>query len=236
MLTLAHRSRPRNGALPLQFVPTSGDPCVPLVPTSHCRPNRYLTRAALAVMLVVSGSSLTAQDFPLVVEGRGGIALPVASFSNGPDRGGEIGRAPTFGLHLVYRGPSGWGPYVGFSQHRFDCAADGCPASTGRSAQEYVATNWDVGMQRTLGNFGWVRTGFLFGRLERDFARVEGLLHRTSSLSVGVEGGLGLNVPIKGRVRLTPGIRYSWLNTRFRDDGLVRLRWLAADVGLVLGL
>ena len=208
---------------------------MPLVATSHSPTKIHLMCAALAVMLIM-GLSLTAQDFPLVVEGRGGIALPVASFSNGPDRGGEIGRAPTFGLHFVYRGPSGWGPYIGFSQHRFDCAADGCPAGTGTSAQEYVATNWDIGSQRTIGNFGWVRAGFLFGRLERDFASAEGLLHRTSSLSVGVEGGLGLNVPIKGRVRLTPGIRYSWLNTRFRDDGLVRLRWLAADVGLVLGL
>jgi hypothetical protein len=31
---------------------------------------------------------------------------------------------------------------------------------------------------------------------------------------------------------LTPGARYGWLNTRFRDDGLVRMRWLTADVGL----
>jgi hypothetical protein len=209
---------------------------VPLLNTSYSCPKHALTCAALVVVMIVSGSALAAQDFPLVVEGRGGMALPVASFRNGPERGGEIGRAPTFGLHFVYRGPSGWGPYVGFSQHRFDCAADGCPAGAGTSAQEYVATNWDIGAQRTLGHFGWVRAGFLFGRMERDFARVEGRLRRTSSLSAGVEGGLGLNVPIRGRVRLTPGIRYSWLNTRFRDDGLVRLRWLAADVGLVLGL
>jgi hypothetical protein len=34
---------------------------------------------------------------------------------------------------------------------------------------------------------------------------------------------------------MNPGVRYGWLNTRFRDDGLLRLRWLAADVGLTLG-
>ena len=203
---------------------------------SHRRMERLLAGAALAVMTVVSPSSLAAQEFPLVVEGRGGMALPVSSFSSGPDRGGEIGHAPTFGLHFVYRGPSGWGPYVGFSQHRFDCAADGCPVGASTSNREYVATDWDIGMQRTIGSFGWVRAGVLFGRLERDFAGVDGSLHRTSSLSVGAEGGLGFDLPVKGRVRLTPGIRYGWLNTRFRDDGLVRLRWLAADVGLVLGL
>ena len=202
----------------------------------HQRAEYQLARAVFIVMMIVSGSSLAAQDFPLSVEGRGGMALPVASFASGPDQGGEIGRAPTFGLHFVYRGQSGWGPYVGFSQHRFDCAADGCPAGAGTSAREYVATSWDIGTQRTVGRWGWVRAGFLFGRLERDFAGPEGPLHRTSSLSLGVEGGLGLNVPIKGRVRLTPGIRYSWLNTRFRDDGFVRMRWFSADVGMVLGL
>ena len=62
---------------------------------------------------------------------------------------------------LVYRGPSGWGPVVGFSQHRFDCAKDGCPAD------EYVATTWDLAVQRMLGGHGWARLGAVFGRLER---------------------------------------------------------------------
>lgn len=204
-------------------------------PAPRRRPARQLAIAALLLKLVVSGSFLAAQDTPLAVEGRGGVTLPIASFRTGPDQGGEIGRASTFGVHFVYRGPSGWGPYAGFSQHRFDCAADGCPAHGRTRARQYVDTNWDIGLQRTLGNFGWVRAGFVFGRLERDFTEFEGVLPRTSSLGVGVEGGVGLRIPIKGRVWLTPGIRYGWLNTRFRDAGLVRLRWLAADVGLGLG-
>jgi hypothetical protein len=177
-----------------------------------------------------------AQDLPaLVIEMRGGAALPVSSFRTGPDQGGEIVRAPTFGLHFVYRSSAGWGPYAGFSQHRFDCADDGCPGA------EYVATTWDLGVQRTLGAYGWIRVGVVFGRLEREFA-VAGVpaadaevgVPGVSSLSLGAEGGAGARVPLRGRLALTPGVRYGWLNTRFRDDGLVRMRWVAADLGLAI--
>ncbi len=195
-----------------------------------------ISTAGLAVVaLLIAPAPLQAQDSPLVMEARGGLSVPLASFRTGPDRGGEITNAPTFGVHFVYRGPSGWGPYVGFDQHRFDCADDGCPPHPGDASREYVDTNWDIGMQRTIGNFGWVRAGFLFGRVERDFVEGAGLARHASSLGAGVEGGAGLRVPIRGRLSLSPGARYGWLNTRFRDGDLVRLRWLTADVGVVLG-
>src|SRR5690606_8756239 len=117
--------------------------------------------ALLVGALALAARPAAAQDTPFLLELRAGTALPVASFRTGPDRGGEIGRAPTFGAHFVYRGPSGWGPYVGFSQHRFDCAADGCPGD------EWVATTWDLGMQRVLGRYAWVRGGGVMGRLGR---------------------------------------------------------------------
>jgi hypothetical protein len=191
-------------------------------------PPRAPLLIALAALLAAAPGR--AQDIPpLVIEPRGGAALPVASFRTGPDQGGEIARAPSFGLHFVYRSPAGWGPYGGFSQHRFDCGGDGCPGG------EYVATTWDFGAQRTLGALGWLRAGMLFARLERDFAGGTSPAHATSSLSLGAEAGAGLRIPLRGRMSLTPGIRYGWLNTRFRDDGLVEMRWLAADVGLAIG-
>ncbi len=172
---------------------------------------------------------MTAQDTPLAVEGRGGVALPVASFRTGPDQGGKIAPAPAFGVHFVYRGPSGWGPYVGFSQNRFGCRADGCPRD------HYVATDWDLGVQRTIGGAGWVRVGAVFGRVERYFETAETPLHRTSSLGVGVEAGVGLRVTLPGRIGLTPGVRYSSFNTRFPDDTPLRLRWVSADFGIAFG-
>jgi hypothetical protein len=191
----------------------------------------------VASVLALGARPARAQDLPpLVIEPRGGAALPVASFRTGPDHGGEIARAPSFGLHFVYRSSAGWGPYGGFSQHRFDCGGDGCPGG------EYVATSWDFGAQRTLGSFGWLRAGVLFARLERDVVvgagstpGGRGAARAASSLSMGAEAGAGLRVPLRGRMSLTPGVRYGWLNTRFRDGGPVGMRWLAADVGLAIG-
>ena len=190
------------------------------------------TLAATPLLLGALGAPLAAQDYPpLVIEGRAGAAMPVRSFRTGPDAGGAIERAPSFGLHFVYRGPSGWGPYIGFSQHRFDCARDGCPGA------EYVATAWDTGMQRTLGRTGpaWIRLGVAFARVERDFATPDGPRRGTSMLSLGLQAGAGVRVPIRGRLSLTPGARYEWLNTQFRDGPLVRMRWLTADLGVALG-
>ena len=198
-------------------------------------PSRLPRLLQLVVLAALArGDAAHAQELPpLVIEMRGGAALPVSSFRTGPDQGGEIVRAPTFGLHFVYRSSAGWGPYAGFSQHRFDCADDGCPGA------EYVATTWDFGAQRTLGLHGWIRAGVLFGRLEREFAGAgappgEGGVAGVSSLSLGAEGGAGVRVPLRGRLALTPGLRYGWLNTRFRDDGLMRMRWVAADLGLAI--
>lgn len=198
-----------------------------------------LLLASTALALAAAGAAgprpLAGQDVPLVVEARGGLAIPVASFRTGPERGGTIDRGPSFGVHFVYRGPSGWGPYVGFDQQRFDCADDGCPAHEAEGAREYVATSWDLGMQRTLARFGWLRAGLLFGRLERDVPSGPGVERRVSSLGLGVEGGGGVRVPVRGRVTLTPGLRFGWLNTRFRDGPLLRMRWVTADVGVGFG-
>ncbi len=204
--------------------------------------SRRFAPAALAALtlpaLVLAAPPAGAQqdDRPLAVEMRGGVSLPVSSFRTGSDQRGEIERAPSFGLHFVYRSSGGWGPYIGFSQHRFECAADGCPGA------EYVATMWDFGAQRTLGRYVWLRAGMLFGRTERDVLVLvpDGgggaePRRRASSLGLGVEGGAGLRIPLRGRMALTPGVRYGWLNTRFRDGGLMEMRWVSADLGLAFG-
>ena len=192
---------------------------------------RAPTRLLLA--LLVGGaapSGLSAQDIPpLTIEARGGVVLPLGAFRTGPEAGGEIARAATFGVHFVYRGPSGWGPYIGFTQHRYDCTADGCPGS------EYVATSWDLGMQRTLGPHGWVRAGMLFGRMEKELVDPVNPRRVASLLGLGAEAGVGLRIPVRGRLALTPGARVGWLNNQFREGGVARQRWAAADFGVALG-
>src|SRR5687768_3125851 len=157
-----------------------------------------------------AGPRLSAQEIPpLSIEARGGVVLPLGGFRTGPESGGRIARAGTFGAHFVYRGPSGWGPYIGFTQHRYDCTADDCPG------REYVATSWDLGMQRTLGPWAWARAGLLFGRMEKELADPVDPRRVASLLGLGAEAGVGLRVPVRGRLALTPGARVGWLNNQF---------------------
>lgn len=178
------------------------------------------------------GAQAPPPDYPrLVIEGRVGATFPVGPFRTGGNRGGAVEPAPTFGLHFVYRGLNGWGSQLGFSQHRFDCSADGCPRPD-------VLTTWDLGAQRTLGASGrvWLRVAGVFGRLERDFAPGSPLAgHRVSRLSVGGEARAGVRIPIRGRLVLTPGGGYGWFNTRFPHGPLVRIRWALADLGVAIG-
>ena len=196
--------------------------------TPRLRAPTPLLLALLAVGAAPSG--LSAQEIPpLSIEARGGVVLPLGGFRTGPVSGGAVARASTFGVHFVYRGPSGWGPYVGFTQHRYDCTADGCPGS------RYVATSWDLGMQRTLGPYGWTRAGLLFGRMEKDLGGPAGTTRVASLLGLGAEAGVGLRIPVRGRLALTPGARVGWLNNQFREGGVARQRWAAADLGVALG-
>ena len=125
---------------------------------------------------------------------------------------GSIVAAPTFGLHFVYRAPSGWGPYIGFSQHRFDCGADGCPGA------EYVATMWDTGMQRTVGRNGplWIRLGVLFARTERELVAPAGTERAIELLDRYPNGGA--HAELAAAVRATAARTLAWI--RLQEEKL----------------
>ena len=188
-----------------------------------------LTLTALACMAPVG---LAGQRSPLSLEIRGGGGLPVASFATPPGAGEEMGGGPSFGLLFGYRRSVHTGIYVGFSQHRFDCARVGCPAD-GRLVQ----TGWDVGFRADLSTGAWqprIRVGAVFSRVERDAGSGGEVVRHLSDLAAGFEAGVALAFPALGRYRLSPGLRYVWSNTRFPEAGLVRMRYVVADLGLIV--
>ncbi len=185
---------------------------------------------------VARAPALAAQSSPLALELSAGAAYPLGSFRSGAQGGAQLERAPTFGLRIVRWGGGGWGQYLGFSQHRFDCAAELCPL-TG-----HVLTAWDAGVAWTLGRHAWLRAGLTTGRAER--CRAAGELQgeegeagacALSSLGVGAEAGAGLVLGLGGTIALGPAVRYGWLDTRYPEGGRVRARWLAVELGLSLG-
>jgi hypothetical protein len=67
-----------------------------------------------------------------------------------------------------------------------------------------------------------------------DHLEVDGETRR-SDVGVGGEAGIGVRVPLRDGVALSPGVRYALVNSRLDDDTLLRLRYWVADVGLVVG-
>lgn len=169
---------------------------------------------------------------------RGGASIPVGSFEEGG--GGDGARSaleagPSFGVDLQYHPQRGSGFFVGFSQHRFGCEAESCPGSG-----EYVSTGWNLGLRHTLPVGGlrpYLQAGAVLSRTEDGGIRsggpagVAGAGQEVSDLALGGEAGAGLDISLGRRFRAQPGVRYGITNTRF-SDGLLRMRYLVADLGL----
>ena len=167
---------------------------------------------------------------PLTLEVRAGVLAPVAGSREGRNRGGRIGPAGSFGVLFAIERSATRQFYLGFSQHRLDCTDDGC-GGDGR----YIATAWDLGMRfdlRALDPVPWLRLGVTIPRVERE--RPAPLDAEVSSLGVGVEAGLGVRFGVGGRLSLSPGVRFGAVDTDLPSGGTLRLRYLAADLGLVV--
>lgn len=187
---------------------------------------RLVTLFALA-----APTGLCAQASPLVLEVRGGGAIPVSSFANGSRVGEGGAAAPSFGVAFVMAGQGRRALYGGFSQHRFGCEAAGCAADG-----EYVATGFDVGFRFDLRSTGslvpWVRLGAVTTRVE--MPALPGAQGGISKLGIGGEAGVGLYVGVSSPVALVPGVRLTAVNTELPGGELLRMRYVVLDVALAL--
>jgi hypothetical protein len=185
-----------------------------------------------AAFLAIAGAAAPGRaQAPLTIEGRAGMLAPVDGFRRGPERGGTLAPALTFGVQLALERTQGRHLYVGFSQHRVDCTDDGC----GRGGR-YVATSWDAGVRFDLGPVPWVpwvRLGLTVPKVELDRPAPE--RGDVSALGIGVEGGAGLRVAVADPFYLSPGVRFGAADADLPRGGVLRMRYLILDVGVVLG-
>lgn len=187
--------------------------------------------APFALALTLGASGLAAQESPLVAEGHVGAALPVASFASGSRTGEGAEAGLSFGVDFALPGGGRWTPYVGFAQHRFACEGAGC-STDGR----YVATGFHGGLRfavvtgRSL--VPWIRVGAVTTRVET--ADLAGPGAGVSDLAVGAEVGVGVHVGAASQIALNPSVRLAALNTELPGGALLRIRYLVADLALVL--
>jgi len=183
------------------------------------------------LLLLVGAVDASAQASPLVVEFRGGAAVPAFSFSDGNRPGEGVGVGASFGVEVALAQGARRSLTVGFSQHRFACEELGCPSS-----EPFVATGMNVGMRVNLRTTGevipWVRLGGRSVRVE--LPERDGAPAGTSKLGYGGEVGAGLYIGTFGAVAFDPGIRFTATNTELPSGDLLRLRHWVADLGFVL--
>lgn len=180
------------------------------------------------VLLLAFPTAAGAQLSPLLVEVRGGAALPSGDFRDGGREWDSA--APSFGADFTLVWADRWGWYVGFGQDRFECAPDRC-----EEEGELVATGFDLGLRVLLFSGSrivpWVGGGALSYRGEH---------HRTGAISAltdrgwGWEAGAGAYLVLSERVYLNPAIRSRSFDLERGESGRLQVRAVVVDLGLVL--
>ena len=203
-------------------------PLRPIASRSVCAAASLLV---LGLLALGAPAPVAAQDSPLILELRGGMAVPLGSFRDGTAIGEGSEPGPSLSVLYGVRRSRRQMIYLGFSPHRFDCEPIGCPSDT-----PLVATGFNVGMRvallpgRTIGP--WLRAGLVTMRVETD-----GLPDPdagVSSLGLGAEAGAGLHIRLGSVLAFTPAVAYSALNSKLPGGTDLGLRYLTTQFGVAL--
>ncbi|HET9949962.1 MAG TPA: hypothetical protein VFQ22_13655, partial [Longimicrobiales bacterium] len=200
----------------------------------------HAPRSAAATGLVVGLAALlgcaagparaAAQESPLVAEAHVGVAAPVGSFANGSGAGEGAGPGLSFGVDFALPGGGRWTPYVGFAQHRFACEDAGCAAG-GR----YVATGFHGGVRVALVTghalVPWVRAGAVSTRVEAGDLLGAGAV---TELGIGGEAAAGVHIGAASQLAVNPSLRFVAVDTDLPGGPRLAMRYLVADVAVVL--
>lgn len=181
--------------------------------------------------LAVACSHVSAQDSALLVEARGGVAIPVRDFADGMDPGEGATTGASFGVDFALAGGGHLTPYIGFSQHRFGCEEAGCVADGA-----YVATGFHAGM-RFVPMPDWPVLPWLGGGVMTTHVEAEDLGSANDGLSdlgVGGEVVLGLHIGSGSRIAVSPSVRWVTVSAQLPSGIDLQMRYLVADVGVAL--
>ena len=185
----------------------------------------------IVTVLVATASAAAAQAPPFVLEVRGGSSIPVGSFADGDRRGEGSAADRSFGLAFGVTRTSSRTTFVGFSQHRFGCEDIGCDGDG-----TFVATTIDVGVRYNVTLHRqvvpWIRIGGLTTRVE--LGDHPDYRDQVSSLGFGGEVGAGVYLGSANAVGLSPGVRFTAVNSGLPGGGVLRMRYLVADLALVI--
>ncbi len=190
-----------------------------------------ILRVTLVLLALQEPTTASAQAAPLVLEIQGGASIPVGSLRSGSGPAEGTSAGPSFGVDFALSGSGRRTTFVGFSQHRFGCGAAGCA-----SGGQYVATGLDVGTRVSLFTLGsvipWIRLGAVTTRVEMPATAMTP--SGVSSLGFGGDLGFGVFLGASRAIALNPAVRFTAVNSGLPGGGVLRMRYLVADLSLVL--
>jgi hypothetical protein len=130
--------------------------------------------------------------------------------------------------------PGPFGVLLGFGQRRFSCEGELCVEGS-----NWISTGFDVALRLVMGRRKvrpWLKGGLHTHRLEGNVLGEDGEpFDIRSEGGGGFEAGGGILIAIGERTSLSPGLHYGWAEVPFPDRSNLRLQYVVADLGLVLG-
>lgn len=184
-----------------------------------------------ALALALAAAAPLAAQPRVAFDVRGGVAAPLGSFKHGGDLARSLDPGVSYALTLQIQRSASRYAFLGFSEHRFGCGEAAC------GGQDFVSTGWLLGTRLDLGSGAsspWVRLAMVFDRSEAGTMGTGTPERIVSDQSLGGEAGIGMTIATS-KATITPGLRYALHDARFPDVGLVKVRYLVVDVGVLLG-
>jgi len=189
----------------------------------------------ILLVLVSKGNQVRAQEGAFAFEIRGGAAWPTGSFRSGEGGwAGETTVGPSFTMGFTLPAPGPFGAFLGFGQRYFGCQDPICAGSAG-----WASTGFDVDLRLVLGQRRvrpWFKGGLHTHRVEVKVVEEGGEPTKLrSDGGAGYEVGGGILIAFGERTSLSPGVHFGAGEVRFPGRGALRIQYLGADLGLVLG-
>jgi len=193
-----------------------------------------LVGAVVWMVPLVLPPALTAQEGAFSFQVRGGVSLPVLSFRDEAEGWeGDAGLGSSFGMGFNVPLPGPVGAYFGFSQHRFRCDSSVCP-----DGESWISTGFDLALRFVMGTRRlrpWLQGGLHTHRVEGRVLEGSDVVELISDGAFGFEAGGGILVQIGNRMSLSPGLRFGQGTVPFSEYPSLRVQYLIADLGLVVG-
>lgn len=190
---------------------------------------RRITLLAAAAGLLATVQAASAQTPPLVLEVRGGYAVPTGNWNEDDTFENGLG----LGASAMAMVTPQVGVYAGWEAFRFPVDEDepGVEAdATHAGFRAGVSVSAPVPRYRNVTPF--VEAGVFYNTLEIEAGGDGTTVKLESDASIGFEAGVGFAAGVNERISVVPMLRYRQHEVEFEDFGSESMQYVVVGVGL----